>query len=74
MKLPPRTITVDIKGKHVYPGLFDADTDIGLVEVMSVRATVDFAETGQINPNVRARAAFNPDKRLTRVGVHTQQA
>src|SRR5262249_29001432 len=27
----------------------------------AVRATVDFAETGEINPNVRARAAFNPD-------------
>jgi len=61
VKLPPRTVSIDARGKHIYPGLIDADTDIGLVEVMSVRATVDFAETGQINPNVRARAAFNPD-------------
>lgn len=61
VNLPPRTITVDVHGKHIYPGLFDADTDIGLVEVMAVRATVDFAEAGEINPNVRARAAFNPD-------------
>jgi imidazolonepropionase-like amidohydrolase len=61
VKLPPRTVTVDARGKHVYPGLFDADTEIGLVEVMAVRATVDNAETGQINPNVRARTAFNPD-------------
>lgn len=61
VKLPLRTVTVDVSGKHVYPGLFDADTDIGLVEVMSVRATVDMAETGSINPNVRARAAYNAD-------------
>jgi imidazolonepropionase-like amidohydrolase len=61
VKLPPRTIVVDVAGKHIYPGLFDADTEIGLVEVMAVRATVDYAETGSINPNVRARTAFNPD-------------
>lgn len=61
MQLPAGTIVIDCKGKHIYPGLFDADTEIGLVEVMAVRATVDYAETGTINPNVRARAAFNPD-------------
>lgn len=61
MQLPAGTITIDAKGKHVYPGLFDPDTEIGLVEVMAVRATVDYAETGTVNPNVRARAAFNPD-------------
>lgn len=61
VKLPPNAVSYDVSGKHVYPGLIDADTDIGLVEVMAVRATVDFAETGSINPNVRARAAFNPD-------------
>ncbi len=61
VKLPKGTIVVDAAGKHVYPGLFDAETDIGLVEVMAVRATVDYAETGTINPNVRARTAFNPD-------------
>jgi imidazolonepropionase-like amidohydrolase len=61
VKLPPKTVVVDARGKHVYPGLFDADTDIGLVEIKAARATVDYAETGQINPSVRARAAFNPD-------------
>lgn len=61
MQLPAGTIVVDCRGKHIYPGLFDADTEIGLVEVMAVRATVDYAETGTVNPNVRARAAFNPD-------------
>jgi len=64
VKLPNNVEKIDVKGKHVYPGLFDADTELGLVEIAAVRATVDFAETGQINPNVRAQAAFNPDSEL----------
>lgn len=55
---------VDATGKHVYPGLFAAGTVIGLVEVQAVRATVDVAETGAINPNVRAEVAVNPDSEL----------
>lgn len=61
VEVPKDAEIVDVKGKHVYPGLFDADTEIGLVEIMAVKATVDHTETGQINPNVRAQAAFNPD-------------
>jgi len=64
IELPKDTKIVDVKGKHVYPGLFDADTEVGLVEIQAVRATVDHTETGQINPNVRAQTAFNPDSEL----------
>jgi imidazolonepropionase-like amidohydrolase len=64
VKLPEGAERIDVKGKHVYPGLFDADTELGLVEIQAVRATVDYSETGSINPNVRAQAAFNPDSEL----------
>lgn len=64
IELPKDTKIVNVKGKHVYPGLFDADTEVGLVEIQAVRATVDHSETGQINPNVRAQTAFNPDSEL----------
>jgi imidazolonepropionase-like amidohydrolase len=64
VKLPKGVEKIDVKGKHVYPGLFDADTELGLVEIAAVRATVDYVETGSINPNVRAQAAFNPDSEL----------
>lgn len=69
--LPEGTERVEIKGLHVYPGLFDAYTQLGLVEIPSVRGSVDVTETGQINPNVQARHAFNPDSELipvTRAG------
>jgi imidazolonepropionase-like amidohydrolase len=62
--IPPNAEVVDLAGKHVYPGLFDALTDLGLVEINSVRATLDVEETGQINPNTRAIVAVNPDSEL----------
>lgn len=55
---------IAIPGKHVYPGLIEANTELGLVEIPSIRATVDRAETGNLNPNVRAQVAFNPDSEL----------
>lgn len=62
--LPNGTEQVDIAGKHVYPGLFAAYSNLGLTEIDSVRATIDQTETGTINPNVRAQVAFNPDSEL----------
>ena len=55
---------IDLAGKHVYPGLFDALTDLGLVEINSVRATIDVQEIGQLNPNARAIVAVNPDSEM----------
>ncbi len=55
---------IDLSGKHIYPGLIDADTALGLVEIDAVRATVDLSETGQINPNVCGATAFQPDSEL----------
>ena len=62
--VPEGAEKLDVAGKHVYPGLFDALTDMGLVEINSIRATDDFRETGQLNPNVRAIVAVNPDSEL----------
>ncbi|MDP7206868.1 MAG: imidazolonepropionase, partial [Pirellulaceae bacterium] len=61
---PEGTEQVDARGKHIYPGLFDAYTNLGLVEINSIRATRDESETGNLNPNVRAEIAVNPDSEL----------
>jgi imidazolonepropionase-like amidohydrolase len=50
--------------EQVYPGLVDANTVIGLIEVGLVRATRDTAEIGTLNPNARAITAVNPDSEL----------
>jgi imidazolonepropionase-like amidohydrolase len=62
--LPAKVLKIDIAGKHVYPGLFDAYSNLGLVEINAVRATRDETETGTINPNVKAQVAVNPDSEL----------
>ncbi len=56
--------TVDLSGKHLYPGFIAPATATGLVEVEAVRATVDFREVGNDNPNARAGIAFNTDSRI----------
>jgi imidazolonepropionase-like amidohydrolase len=64
VRAPENAELVDVRGKHVYPGLIDASTDLGLTEIDSVRATRDRSETGDVNPNVRAQVAINPDSEL----------
>lgn len=54
----------DVKGKHVYPGLILANSQVGLIEVPTVRATVDAREIGEINPNIRSLVAYNTDSRV----------
>lgn len=55
---------IDAAGKHVFPGFISAVTGLGLVEVNSVRATVDTSEVGAIKPEVRGAVAVNPDSTL----------
>lgn len=55
---------IDATGKHLYPGLILPTTNLGLVEVSSVRATRDYSETGDLNPHVRSLIAFNTDSEL----------
>jgi len=62
--IPAEAERVEAGGKHVYPGLIAANTCLGLVEVSAVRATRDYAETGDVNPNVRAEVSVNPDTEL----------
>ena len=52
---------IEAKGLHVYPGLMESYSSIGLVEIDSIRASMDTTEIGSLNPNVRAAVAFNPD-------------
>ncbi|MHC2993326.1 amidohydrolase [Pontibacter sp. HJ8] len=52
---------IDVAGQHIYPGLIQPNTQLGLNEIESVRATLDMREVGQLNPNVRAVVAYNTD-------------
>lgn len=58
---PPGAQVLHLPGKHVYPGFISANSALGLVEVPSVRGTVDTAETGPLNPGARTVVAINAD-------------
>jgi hypothetical protein len=64
IEIPSDAERIDGEGHHVYPGLFCAGGQLGLVEINSIRATRDASETGNLNPNVRAHVAVNPDSEL----------
>jgi Amidohydrolase family len=55
---------IDITGRQVYPGLILPNTTLGLVEIGGVDVTVDTREIGDLNPNVRAIAAYNTDSQV----------
>ena len=55
---------IDASGKQLYPGYIAADGTLGLAEVSAVRATVDVAEVGLNNADVRADTAFNADSEI----------
>ena len=56
--------TIDVSGKHVYPGIISPAATVGLEEIEAVRATVDKQEVGVLNPNVRSLIAYNTDSEI----------
>jgi imidazolonepropionase-like amidohydrolase len=60
VEVPAEAQVIDGKGLQVYPGLFDAVTQMGLSEISAVNATVDSSETGSYNPDVVAATAVSP--------------
>ncbi|MFN5076581.1 MAG: amidohydrolase family protein [Planctomyces sp.] len=64
MQPPPNADVIDLQGRHVYPGMIESHSQLGLTELSSTRATVDTSEVGLLNPNVTAATAVNPDSEL----------
>ncbi len=58
------TKVIDAKGKQVYPGLIGMVTNLGLVEIEAVRATIDTREVGSATPEVQAHIAYNADSEI----------
>ena len=63
VQLPAGTRVVDASGKHIYPGLIDAYSTVGISEIGSVDVSSDINELGDFNPNVRAEVAVNAESR-----------
>jgi imidazolonepropionase-like amidohydrolase len=56
--------TINISGKHVYPGFIAPNSTLGLTEIEAVRASNDWYEVGGYNPHVRSQIAYNAESRI----------
>lgn len=68
--IPADARRVDATGKWVTPGIFNATTSLGLVEIGAVQETVDMTARGQddgIFPSLRVWEGFNPASPLLQV-------
>ena len=54
---------INASGKHIYPGFIALNSNLGLVEVNSVKASVDDDESGDFLPNVRSIIAYNAESK-----------
>ena len=55
---------IDASGLHVYPGMMDAMSQLGLIEINAVPATDDQAEMGLYNPHLQGVTAIHPASEL----------
>jgi imidazolonepropionase-like amidohydrolase len=60
LPVPAGARVIDAAGLHVFPGLFDAASQLGLREIDAVDVTVDATELGEFNPHLLAAAAVHP--------------
>ena len=59
--VPAGAERIDGKGLSVYPGMIDAGTNLGLIEIgQGLPGSVDVAETGDMNSNAKAYLGINP--------------
>jgi len=58
--IPDGATVVNLAGRHVYPGMIDPMTQLGMVEIGAVAASRDDREIGRYNPHVRALTGVHP--------------
>ncbi|MCH9652311.1 MAG: amidohydrolase family protein [Planctomycetes bacterium] len=62
--LPENIMIINAKNLHVYPGMIDSGSTLGLTEIDKVRETRDYSESGDLQPDLRTGVAINPDSEL----------
>lgn len=60
VQAPQGAEVVDATGRHVYPGMFDAVSRLGLTEIGAVGVTNDAREQGGFKPHLQAATAIHP--------------
>jgi imidazolonepropionase-like amidohydrolase len=62
--VPAGAQIIDARGLEVYPGFFDAFSNLGLREIINVSGSDDTFELGSYNPQLVPAIAINPDSAL----------
>jgi imidazolonepropionase-like amidohydrolase len=60
VSIPDGARRVDVSGKHIYPGMIDPITQMGMAEIGQVAASRDDRETGKYNPHIRGLTGVHP--------------
>ncbi|MCS6874914.1 MAG: amidohydrolase family protein [Pyrinomonadaceae bacterium] len=61
VSIPSKAEVINARGLFVYPGMIDAATTLGLVEIpLGANGTVDVSEVGDNNANAKAIVGINP--------------
>lgn len=60
VSVPSGATVIDGSGMHVYPGMVDAFSRLGLTEIGAVDVTRDLNELGDYNPHLNAYTAVHP--------------
>ena len=60
VQVPGDARRVDAAGRHLFPGMTDLSTGLGLQEVGQVPSATDQREVGQFNPHLRAMIGMQP--------------
>ena len=63
-KIPAGAEVTDANGKQVYPGLVLPSSNLGLIELSSIKSSNDVKEIGDMNPNIRSIVAYNTDSKV----------
>jgi len=63
-EVPSVKKTIDVTGKHMYPGFILPNSTLGLGEIDAVRATRDQDEIGEMIPHVRSLIAYNAESKI----------
>jgi imidazolonepropionase-like amidohydrolase len=57
----PKVKVIEGKGLHVWPGMINSGSMVGIAEISSIRETNDTGELGEFDPQLRPLVAINPE-------------
>jgi imidazolonepropionase-like amidohydrolase len=60
VQVPADARRVDVTGSHVYPGMMDPFTAVGLIDIEAITPARDDREVGSFNPHMRSLFSINP--------------